>query len=139
MDERTYTADEIAETLRKEGDENISLRTVRYYTQERIIPPLKQVGNRLAYTEEHLLAMRAARRLAKSGRKLDEVRDFLENAEQTLVYSVAAKPDLLAEIATEQEGQSSIRVGVLTLYYPNSFDREKLTELVRTMDEVQKA
>ncbi|WP_217565476.1 MerR family transcriptional regulator, partial [Micrococcus sp. GbtcB5] len=65
----TFTAKQITEILQKEGT-NINLRTVRYYTQIEIVPPLELVGNKRAYTEKHLHYFRAIITLSKTGETL---------------------------------------------------------------------
>jgi len=68
----TYTAKQIAEILQKE-DEQMNLRTVRYYTQIGIIPSLELVGNKRMYTDNHLHYLRAILTLSKSGETLASV------------------------------------------------------------------
>ncbi|XID94091.1 MerR family transcriptional regulator [Paenibacillaceae bacterium WGS1546] len=71
-----YTAQQIAELLKRE-DPQMNLRTVRYYTQLGVVPPLELVGNKRAYTERHLHYFRAILTLAKSGETLAEIQDRL--------------------------------------------------------------
>ena len=71
-----YTAKQIAEILQKE-DPKINLRTVRYYTQIGIIPPLELVGNKRVYTDDHLHYFRAILTLSKSGETLASVQEKL--------------------------------------------------------------
>ncbi|ERI10306.1 MerR family transcriptional regulator, partial [Aneurinibacillus aneurinilyticus] len=54
----TYTAKQITDILQSEG-QNINLRTVRYYTQIGMVPPLELVGNKRVYTDHHLYYIRA--------------------------------------------------------------------------------
>jgi DNA-binding transcriptional MerR regulator len=64
-----YTAKQVTEILQKE-DAHINLRTVRYYTQIGIIPPLELVGNKRVYTVTHIHYFRAILTLSKSGETL---------------------------------------------------------------------
>ncbi|MCU5750866.1 MerR family transcriptional regulator [Bacillus cereus] len=73
----TFTAKQITEILQKEGT-NINLRTVRYYTQIEIVPPLELVGNKRAYTEKHLHYFRAIITLSKTGKTLASIQEKLK-------------------------------------------------------------
>lgn len=72
----TYTAKQIADILQNDAPE-ISLRTVRYYTQIGIIPPLELVGNKRVYTDTHLHFLRAILTLSKSGETLTSAQETL--------------------------------------------------------------
>ena len=72
----TYTAKQVAEVLQNE-DPHINLRTVRYYTQIGIIPPLELVGNKRVYTDNHLHYFRAVLLLSKSGETLASAQEKL--------------------------------------------------------------
>lgn len=71
-----YTAQQVAELLKRE-DPQMNLRTVRYYTQLGVVPPLELVGNKRAYTDRHLHYFRAILTLAKSGETLADIQDRL--------------------------------------------------------------
>jgi DNA-binding transcriptional MerR regulator len=71
-----YTAKQLAEVLQKD-DQQINLRTVRYYTQIGIIPPLELVGNKRVYTDIHLHHFRAILALSKSGETLASAHEKL--------------------------------------------------------------
>lgn len=72
----TYTAKQIAEVLQND-DPQINLRTIRYYTQIGIIPPLELVGNKRVYTDNHLHYFRAILLLSKSGETLASAQEKL--------------------------------------------------------------
>ncbi|MCZ8521178.1 MULTISPECIES: MerR family transcriptional regulator [Paenibacillus] len=75
---QTYTAKEITERLL--GDyPQINLRTVRYYTQIGIVPPLELSGNKRVYTEKHLHYFRAVMTLAKTGETLASIQQKLQD------------------------------------------------------------
>jgi DNA-binding transcriptional MerR regulator len=72
-----YTAKQVAEILGKE-DPQINLRTVRYYTQIGLVPPLELVGNRRGYTDNHIHHFRAILTLSKSGETLASIQEKLK-------------------------------------------------------------
>jgi DNA-binding transcriptional MerR regulator len=72
----TYTAKQVTEML-QEDDPGINLRTVRYYTQIGIIPPLELVGNKRVYTTNHLNYFRAILTLSHSGETLAGIQEKL--------------------------------------------------------------
>ncbi|MBH0173884.1 MerR family transcriptional regulator [Fictibacillus sp. 23RED33] len=73
-----YTAKELAELLQEE-DKSINLRTIRYYTQIGMLPPLELVGNKRVYIDTHLHYLRAIRTLSKTGISLKEIQERLTN------------------------------------------------------------
>jgi DNA-binding transcriptional MerR regulator len=72
----TYTAKQVAEVLQNE-DPQMNLRTVRYYTQIGMLPPLELVGNKRAYTDNHLHYLRAILVLSRSGETLSSAQEKL--------------------------------------------------------------
>jgi DNA-binding transcriptional MerR regulator len=74
----TYTAKQVTDILQKE-DPHINLRTVRYYTQIGIIPPLELVGNKRVYTDNHIHYFRAILTLSKSGETLAFIQEKLKS------------------------------------------------------------
>lgn len=72
----TYTAKQVAEVLQNE-DPQMNLRTVRYYTQIGMLPPLELVGNKRVYTDVHLHHMRAILLLSRSGETLASAQEKL--------------------------------------------------------------
>lgn len=72
----TYTAKQLAEILELE-DPQMNLRTVRYYTQIGMLPPLELAGNRRVYTDSHLHYLRAILVLSKSGETLASAQEKL--------------------------------------------------------------
>lgn len=71
-----YTAKQLTEILQLD-DPQINLRTVRYYTQIGVIPPLELIGNKRVYTENHLYYFRAILTLTKSGETLAGIQEKL--------------------------------------------------------------
>lgn len=74
----TFTAKQITEILQKD-DPNLNLRTIRYYTQIGMVPPLELFGNKRVYTEKHLSYFRAIVTLARTGKTLASVQETLQN------------------------------------------------------------
>ncbi|ETT48476.1 MULTISPECIES: MerR family transcriptional regulator [unclassified Paenibacillus] len=72
----TYTAKQVAEVLQRE-DPQMNLRTVRYYTQIGMLPPLALAGNKRVYTDNHLHYLRAILVLSKSGETLASAQEKL--------------------------------------------------------------
>ncbi len=73
-----YTARQVADILSRD-DPQMNLRTVRYYTQIGVVPPLEPAGNKRVYTERHLHYFRAILTLSKSGETLSGIRELLAN------------------------------------------------------------
>ncbi|MFP4977519.1 MerR family transcriptional regulator [Paenibacillus sp. CN-4] len=72
-----YTAKQIAEFLQQD-DPRMNLRTVRYYTQIGMIPPLELVGNKRVYTDHHLEYFRAILTLSRTGETLASIQETLK-------------------------------------------------------------
>lgn len=72
-----YTAKQLTEILQHD-DSQMNLRTVRYYTQIGVIPPLELVGNKRVYTDNHLHYFRAILTLSKSGETLANIQEKLQ-------------------------------------------------------------
>jgi DNA-binding transcriptional MerR regulator len=89
-----YSAKQVAEILEKE-DPHMNLRTVRYYTQLGLIPPLELVGNRRGYTEKHLDYFRAILTLSKSGETLASIQEKLNTLSQEEVVKIGENLQLL--------------------------------------------
>jgi len=72
-----YTAQQVADLLRAD-DPQMNLRTVRYYTQIGLVPPLETIGNRRAYTDVHLQYFRAIMTMSRSGERLSDIQSRLK-------------------------------------------------------------
>ncbi|MEF3303009.1 MerR family transcriptional regulator [Paenibacillus sp. GYB003] len=81
-----YTAKQVTEMIR-EDDPGINLRTVRYYTQIGIVPPLEPVGNKRVYTQKHVDYIRAALTLSRGGETLA----FIQQKLRSLPYEEVAR------------------------------------------------
>lgn len=73
-----YTAKQVAEIL-QEADPRMNLRTVRYYTQIGMVPPLEAAGNRRVYTDDHIRRFRAIITLSRTGETLAAIQDMLKS------------------------------------------------------------
>ncbi|WP_028559097.1 MerR family transcriptional regulator [Paenibacillus pinihumi] len=71
-----YTAKQLADILQQD-EPQMNLRTVRYYTQIGLVPPLELAGNKRVYTKTHLHYFRAILTLTKSGDTLAAVAEKL--------------------------------------------------------------
>ncbi|MEB4857558.1 MerR family transcriptional regulator [Priestia aryabhattai] len=87
---KTYTGKQITELLNNEGAD-LNLRTVRYYTQIEIVPPLELVGNKRVYTDQHVHYFRAALTLSKAGKSLASIQETLRSMSVEEVKSIGAQ------------------------------------------------
>ncbi|RAV23247.1 MerR family transcriptional regulator [Paenibacillus contaminans] len=71
-----YTAKQIAEIIGQD-DPRMNLRTVRYYTQIGMVPPLETVGNKRVYTDKHIHFFRAIITLTRTGETLASIQEIL--------------------------------------------------------------
>jgi DNA-binding transcriptional MerR regulator len=70
----------------------VTPRTVRYYVAEGLLPPPGGGGQNRVYTEEHLLRLRAIRRLKEAYLPLDEIRRRLSGASLAELQRLAEEP-----------------------------------------------
>lgn len=82
-----YTAKQLADLLHDE-DAQMNLRTVRYYTQIGMLPPLELVGNKRVYTDRHLQYIRAILTLSKSGETLADIQQKLAALSQEEIAKI---------------------------------------------------
>ncbi|MCC3372400.1 MerR family transcriptional regulator [Cohnella sp. REN36] len=73
----SYTAKQIAEILQQD-DPRMNLRTVRYYTQIGMVPPLELMGNKRVYTDNHIHCFRAIITLSRTGETLASIQETLK-------------------------------------------------------------
>lgn len=91
---KTYTAKEITEIMHKDEPE-MNLRTIRYYTQIGMVPPLELVGNKRVYTDKHLSYFRAIVTLAKTGKTLASIQETLKNLPMEEIERIGEQMQLL--------------------------------------------
>ncbi|MDR0269352.1 MerR family transcriptional regulator [Paenibacillus sp.] len=90
----SYTAKQVSEILQKD-DSRMNLRTVRYYTQIGLIPPLALVGNKRVYTEKHLHYFRAILTLSRTGQPLASIQETLKDLELQDVEKISEQMALV--------------------------------------------
>ncbi|OBR65245.1 MerR family transcriptional regulator [Paenibacillus oryzae] len=73
----SYTAKQIAEILQQD-EPRMNLRTVRYYTQIGLVPPLELAGNKRVYTDTHIHYFRAIITLSRTGETLASIQETLK-------------------------------------------------------------
>jgi len=74
----TFTAKQVTEIIQKD-DPKMNLRTVRYYTQIGLIPPLELVGNKRVYMDKHVQYLRAIITLSRTGETLAAIQEKLRD------------------------------------------------------------
>jgi len=83
-----YTANELTELL-QEYDPTLKLRTIRYYTQLSLLPPLELVGNKRVYTDKHLIYGKAILTLIRTGETLGNIHNVLKDLSYEDIERVA--------------------------------------------------
>ncbi len=86
----SYTAKQVTHIL-EQDDPHINLRTIRYYTQMGIIPPLELVGNKRVYTDKHIHYFRAILTLSKTGETLAAIHEKLGELTMEEVVKIGEK------------------------------------------------
>lgn len=80
---RTYKLEELA------AEAGVSPRTVRYYVQRGLLPAPEFRGKDTAYGREHLLRLRAVKRLQEASLPLDEIQVRLGGATERDLEKIA--------------------------------------------------
>lgn len=75
---KNYTGKQITDILQQD-DPRINLRTVRYYTQIGMIPPLELLGNKRVFTDKHIHHFRAILTLTRTGDTLASIQEKLNS------------------------------------------------------------
>ena len=88
MAETTYKLDELAKAA------GTSPRTVRYYVQRGLLPPPTFRGKDTAYSREHLVRLRAIRKLQDAYLPLDAIAVELEGKTAEAIERIAEGKDL---------------------------------------------
>ncbi len=83
-----YTANELTELL-QEYDPTLKLRTIRYYTQLSLLPPLELVRNKRVYTDKHLIYGKAILTLTRTGETLGNIHNVLKDLSYEDIERVA--------------------------------------------------
>lgn len=85
--DRSLTIEELAEQAQT------SVRTVRYYITENLLPGPGSRGKGAAYTEEHLQRLRLIRRLTERRAPLAEIREVMARVTDDEVRALLAEED----------------------------------------------
>lgn len=88
---KIYTARQLAEIVKNEGDEDMSLRKVRYYRDMGLLPECEIINNEKVFTDKHLHYLRAIRTLAKTNTPLKIIEEKLNAMTMKDVEKVARK------------------------------------------------
>jgi len=89
--DRSLTIEELAEQAQT------SVRTVRYYITENLLPGPGSRGKGAAYTEEHLQRLRLIRRLSERRAPLAEIREVMARVTDDEVRALLAEEDARAQ------------------------------------------
>ncbi|MCK9859575.1 MerR family transcriptional regulator [Paenibacillus sp. ATY16] len=102
----TFTAKQVTEIIQLD-DAKMNLRTVRYYTQIGILPPLELVGNKRVYTNKHVQYLRAIITLSRTGETLAAIQEKLSNLSMEEIEKIGDQinlfnPERVLESETHQ-------------------------------------
>ncbi|MDQ0192503.1 MerR family transcriptional regulator [Paenibacillus wynnii] len=89
----SYTAKQIAEIL-EQDDPRMNLRTVRYYTQIGMVPPLELFGNKRVYTDKHIHYFRAIITLSRTGETLASIQETLKKLSPEDIEKISKQMEL---------------------------------------------
>lgn len=100
----------------------LSLRTVRYYIQEGLLPGPDSRGKNARYTEEHLKRLEWIQRLKEHHRPLGEIRILLNNMTPKEIKALLEGQDMMQDFLSnfKENGESvssSSLVGLSALEY----------------------
>lgn len=87
----TLTIEELA------AQTDTSVRTIRYYIAEKMLPGPGSRGKGAIYTEEHLLRLRLIRRLTERREPLAEIREMMARITDDEVRALLAEEDIRAQ------------------------------------------
>ncbi|WP_219621213.1 MerR family transcriptional regulator [Bacillus sp. M6-12] len=133
-----YTAQEIVELLQNEGDSEATLRMVRYYTQIGLVPVLEVIGNRRMYTEKHLDYFRAIRTMSRTGRKLADIQQDLQQMNPDRIIKIGRQlQNYSSEMLLEKSEMEYYELHPeLTLQISSSFDCQKKEKILNTIQNI---
>lgn len=100
----------------------LSLRTVRYYIQEGLLPGPDSRGKNARYTEEHLKRLEWIQRLKEHHRPLGEIRILLNNMTPKEIKALLEGQDMMQDFLSNfkengESASSSSPVGLTALEY----------------------
>jgi DNA-binding transcriptional MerR regulator len=101
-DEINLTIDELSERTQT------SVRTVRYYIAEGLLPGPGARGKGASYSEEHLLRLRLIRRLTERRAPLAEIREVMARVTPDEIRALLAEEDARAEALERAERAQAV-------------------------------
>lgn len=101
-DEINLTIDELSERTQT------SVRTVRYYIAEGLLPGPGARGKGASYSEEHLLRLRLIRRLTERRAPLAEIREVMARVTPEEIRALLAEEDARAEALERAERAQAV-------------------------------
>lgn len=117
---------DVALSIQELADETgVSVRTIRYYIAEGLLPSAGARGRSATYGDEHLLRLRLIRRLVEQRRPLAEIRGKLANLSLAELRALACEEEKRSERLRSTEDTLSPREYIAALL------REKSPEPVR--------
>ena len=133
-DERRLTIEELAESI------GVSVRTVRFYITEGLIPGPGSRGKGATYGEEHLAKLALVRRLADRRVPLSDIREQVSRLSLAEVRDLLEEENLREAQLNQAEQSSSPKEYVSELMRPNR-SRPGPTDdmLIRPMSERRQA
>jgi len=109
QDEISLTIEELAEQT------DTSVRTIRYYIAEKMLPGPGARGKGASYTEEHLLRLRLIRRLTQRREPLTSIRALMARVTSDEVRALLAEEDERAHTLKRVERAVSPRAYISAL------------------------
>ncbi|TXK85259.1 MerR family transcriptional regulator [Paenibacillus sp. N3.4] len=131
-----YTAKQTAEMLQKD-DPQMNIRTVRYYTQIGMIPPLELEGNKRGYTLDHISHFRAILTLSRSGETLSQIQEKLSGLSIDEVVKIGDKLRLYQSNQIVQSETHVINEDVMISMSPR-ISAELKTKMIQTVTKLMK-
>jgi DNA-binding transcriptional MerR regulator len=136
-----FTAQEIVDNLKQEGDIEATLRMVRYYTQIGLVPDLELHGNKRVYTERHLDYFRAIRTMSRTGQKLDDIKRDLQKMDSARIKKIGHQmSNYTSEKLIEKSDMEQIEFNPnIILQISSTFDQDKKGKIVKAIQTILKS
>ncbi|PLS14822.1 MerR family transcriptional regulator [Bacillus sp. M6-12] len=111
---------------------------VRYYTQIGLVPVLEVIGNRRMYTEKHLDYFRAIRTMSRTGRKLADIQQDLQQMNPDRIIKIGRQlQNYSSEMLLEKSEMEYYELHPeLTLQISSSFDCQKKEKILNTIQNI---
>ncbi len=85
----------------------VTLRRVRLYVEEKLLPPPLARGNGRVYTEQHLVKLRAIRALRQKGMLLKDIQTRLRSASTEELVAIGGASPAAAGTGTAEAGATA--------------------------------